>query len=242
MKRYKFIEQYPPHLKKLRRYAEKILGSYDDADEVVASCITEFLEKKTYQRIEGNLSGFLSKAIRLRCHTEKLKQMRRESTVARLPDFDYDDGQAVSIRTLVKEELLVECPFCFKANLNEYGACAMCGTIVPSHYRTQSNVIRMDEESLSMDIDFNKQIDVAKALARLEPKEQMIIKATILGNETFETVSVLTGYDRMNLWRTWVTAKRKLQGYLSEYAPRTLGKRGPEALKRAVNLAIESTR
>jgi hypothetical protein len=104
----------------------------------------------------------------------------------------------------------------------------------------------MDQESLAIDIDFNKQIDVAKAIDRLTPKERMIVKATILGNETFETVSALTGYDRMNLWRTWIEAKRKLQGYLLEYndnkLPVRLGKKGPEALKRAVNLAIESTR
>jgi hypothetical protein len=98
----------------------------------------------------------------------------------------------------------------------------------------------MDQESLSMDIDFNKQLDIEKAITRLSPKEQLVVRCFVMGNETLDTLAHFSHYERLNLWRTWGEAKKKLQGYLTEYEPNKLGKTPLHALQEAVKSSMES--
>jgi len=76
----------------------------------------------------------------------------------------------------------------------------------------------MDKYALSMEFNFNKQLDIAKAVSQLTPKEQLVVNAIGLGNETLASLSEFSLYERQNLWRTWATAKDKLRALLNEYA------------------------
>ena len=239
MRRDRFLEQYPKHLAAMRKTAQKQL-EYDDAEEEISRVINRVLKRRTYKQVHvSKLKAFLVKAIYLRVTSVIINQQTRNQTVARLPEDS--DLSYVFIESNHEESALVECPFCFKANLNEYGACAMCGTIVPSHYRTPQNTIKMDQESLAVEFDFNRQIDVAKAVARLEPKEQIVVRLVGLGNETLDSIAELSPYTRDQLHNAWLKAKQKLQTYLHEYDDRPLSKRSQTAFYTALKKSIDST-
>ena len=110
----------------------------------------------------------------------------------------------------------------------------MCQTIVPSYTRIHRNVFTMTKESLAVEFDFNKQIDVHKAIKRLTPFEQKVVKAIGLGEETLESFGELSGKKRMTIWRTWLEAKVKLQEYLDEYNPKNVSTRSPLAFHKAI--------
>jgi hypothetical protein len=223
----------------MRKTAQKQLD-YDEAEEEISRVINRILKHRTYKQIHvSKLKAFLGKAIYLQVTSVVLNQQHRTQTVTRLPEDS--DLPYVFIETRYEEPVLVECPFCFRANLNQYGACAMCGTIVPSHYRTPQNTIRMDHESLAVEFDFNRQIDVARAIARLEPKEQMVVRLVGLGHETLDSVAELQPYTRDQLHTTWLKAKQKLQRYLHEYDERALSKKTPSEFSHALKRAIDST-
>ena len=127
-----------------------------------------------------------------------------------------------------------ECPFCFKAKLNQYGACALCHTILSSPARVQKKSYSISKESLAVEFDFNTSLDVQKAVARLTPYEQRVVKAVGLGNDSLESFALDNQVSKTSLVRTWVIAKAKLQEYLDEYTPKGLSKRGTKAFQRAL--------
>lgn len=223
MRKDRFLEAYPHYMNALRSAMCNM--DYDEAQDVLSLCITKMLKRKTYLCVKPDkLRSFLLTNVRFERLAFLKAKLQDENRTSRFPDSDTD-ATKVQVLTPVVEDLIVECPFCFKANLNQYGACAMCHTIVPSHYRTNRNTIRMTEESLAVEFDFNKMIDVQNAVARLSPYEQEVVKAIGLGNESLETFADMQGINRQKLWRVWATAKVKLQGMLEEYAPESLSKR-----------------
>jgi hypothetical protein len=246
MRKDRFLEQFAEHLPYLRVIAQKTGLDYDNSCEVVSQCFEAVLSAKRYTSVESSkLKAFLSKAVVFASQHHKRDELRRSIDCARLPDPDVsymaDSKVEVEHRFTLDAIDETECPFCFQANLNEYGACMLCHTIVPSHRRVQRNVITMTEESLAVAFDFNTKIDVQNAIAKLTPFEQQVVIAIGTGRETLDSFGEISTNGRMSIWRTWVEAKAKLQEYLSEYAPEGLSKRGENAFRKAAQ-SIEKAR
>jgi DNA-directed RNA polymerase specialized sigma24 family protein len=238
MRKDRFLEAYAEYLLYLHKIAAKAGLDYDEASEVVSKCSESLLETKKYVAITPNkLKAFLHVAIRYAIQNYKRGEAMDNVNCARLPDPELTrlaDSQVLitSVVPIIEEE--TECPFCFKALLNEYGACALCHTILPSSRRRHRTVVQMKLESLSVEFDFNTKIDVQKAIARLTPFEQRVVFAVGLGNETVDSFGDISDSHRMRIWRTWAEAKVKLQEYLKEYAPKKLSKRGEGAFRKAL--------
>lgn len=240
MRKYRFLEQYPRHMDAMRKIARKTLD-YDEADEAISRAIKKILRRRSYRKIQpGKLRSFLCTAALQSRMDQNATIETREKFVSRFPD----DNDVATLETEIEyEEKIIECPFCFQVNLTFTiygdGVCNMCNTIVPSHYRTPRNTIRIDQ--LAVEFDFNKQIDVAKAVNQLSPKEQMVVRAIGLGNDSLESLEQFSGYERNDLWRTWGKAKAKLQELLSVYGENHRGKKHPDAFRRALEKAINTT-
>ncbi len=240
MRKSRFVLQYPKHMQAMRQVARWPNLDYDDGEEIVATCIDHMLKKRTYLKVKPTmLRGFLRSRIRYERMDFLKAKLDEALRVSRLPEEEFD-ASSVPVVMQHEEVIILECPFCFKANLNEYGACAMCHTIVPSHYRTQRNTISMSEESLAVEFDFNTKVDVAKAIAQLTQYEQEVVKAIGLGNETLETFADLNNVNRQKLWRTWVNAKYKLQMLLDEYNPRGVAEKSKIAIIRTLQAVVNT--
>lgn len=245
MRKDRFVEQFKTHLPYLRNIAMKAGLDYDDANEAVGQCVTGLFNSKKYCIIEpAKLKAFLYARIRFTVQHYKRDEVNHKVECARLadPEFTYTADSKVNMSTVVALEPIVEveCPFCFHANLNEYGACHMCHTIVPSHIRVHRNTIVMTEESLAVEFDFNTKIDVEKAIARLTPFEQKVIRACGLGNESLESFALDTAFSKTTIVRVWLEAKAKLQESLSEYATNSKH-RSTESFRKAVRYALPKT-
>lgn len=243
MRKDRFFEAFAEHLPYLRNVARKSGLNYDEADEVIAKCSERMLKIKKYLDIAPDkLKTFLHARIRFGVQHYKRDEAQRKIDCARLadPELNYLAESEVTIRHAVIEPPDVECPFCFSANLNEYGACAMCHTIVPSHRMLHREVIAFTQESLAVEFDFNQKIDVQNAIAKLTPYEQKLVTAFGLGNESFESFEEMSGHAHSTLARDWVRVKAKLQELLYEYSPEPLSKRGVNAFRKAVQ-SIEKT-
>lgn len=118
-----------------------------------------------------------------------------------------------------------------------HGGCKECHTILPSNAPIRRNILRMDEVSLAVEFDYAKQIDIQKALAQLTEREQTVVKAVVMGEESLASLSELTGISSPTLWRSWLVAKEKLQGFLREYAEGSCPKRPLDRIQRALNPA-----
>jgi len=234
----RYIKHFTKHLPFLHNLAMKSGLNYYEADEVVSKCSMNILTNKKYSAVETRkLKTFLRVALRFEVQHYKRSELQRDNTCSRLPEVDEwwmehtVKVPHVAVLELVEER---ECPFCFQANLNEYGACHMCHTILPSHIRIQKSNIGYSEESLSVEFDFNTTLDVAKAVARLTPFEQRVVKAVGLGNESLESFALDINVSKTSLVRTWVEAKVKLQWYLREYAPKRVSKKDKSAFREAL--------
>lgn len=229
MRRDRYLEQFTLFLPYLRNVAMKLGLDYDEASEVIGICAEEMLSNKLYvERTPHKLKAFLRQHIRFAAKDFIKRKETRRIQEPRLLDSEqpgFDSTVAVAnvvLCDLVSER---ECPFCFHLTLNEYGACYMCHTIVPSHIRTQHNTITLSEESLAVVFDFNTRLDIQNAIAQLEPFEQRVVIAIGLGNETLDSFSDIYPQQRMRIWRTWIEAKGKLQELLQEYSSKRLSKR-----------------
>lgn len=241
MRRDRYFQQLEEHLPYLRKFAMSAGLDKDEANDVLSKCLLDAVEKKKYVSIDPpRLKAFLRSTIRYGIRHFKETQLRERVSLPRLSDCAADlvDDEPSSLLLTHTAELPpieeVECPFCFQANLNEYGACSMCHTILPSSIVVQRKGYAYSLESLAVEFDFNTVIDVQNAVQRLTPFEQKVVKAVGLGNETLESFSGYNGRSLSSVGRTWMIAKEKLQDYLKEYAPKGLSKRGENAFRRAL--------
>jgi predicted DNA-binding protein (UPF0251 family) len=113
-------------------------------------------------------------------------------------------------------DLEVECPFCFHDFLNLHGACKACGTIL-GHGKSMREQFRLDAVGYGVDPEYDKKLDVDKAINRLDEQEQRLVRLVMRGEETLEEFAAMTNTNRMNLWRIWVRARAKLQNMLKIY-------------------------
>jgi hypothetical protein len=221
MRRDRYLENFERHILMLQKLAMASGISYDDAREVVSQCIEELLFKKKYVSVRpSKLKGFLRAHLRFRLKDYAKEQIAKTCKETRLPDLEDKTvpQHIVSVLHEIEVEPVVqECPFCFRNDLNEYGACSLCHTIVPSHVLLQRKYIAITEESLACEFDFHTALDIQKAVSQLTLFEQRVVNAVILGNETLESFAFDSAYSRQSLTRVWAVAKQKLQVYLAEY-------------------------
>ena len=238
MRKDRFMEYYGNHAPYLRTVLTKRGVDYDDAGDILSECLERLVRKKVYKRIKAKaLKGFLRSAIVWsRGHYDEKIEARRAMTPSITETIEKQSNTLkIQQRVAIPDEIIteVECPFCFKNNLNEYGACNMCHTILPTHKRTRRNVIVMDEISLAVRFDFAKQIDIQNAIKKLTPAEQRVVIAVGLGNETLDSFTEISEYTRPTIYRTWLTAKAKLQVLLREYNTGKVVQRGEKATRAA---------
>jgi len=228
MRRDRFVEQYQQYVPHLISYGKKCGLTYDESNDVLGECIARMLKNKTYVSIEPPyaVKAYMHTAIYFKALEFRESATTKGQTTVRFPDPEIagTDPEYVTVLNQFLSEIIAECPFCFIAHLNEYGACAMCGTIVPSHYRNAANVIRMTEASLAVVFEYDTHLDVRNAVAQLTPYEQMVVKAIGMGNETLDSLALSSNINRMALSRTWLKAKEKLQGLLHEYGQDSVSK------------------
>ncbi len=238
MKRSRFVLQYPPLLPMLRKVLTHSGLDYADISDVVSSVTSRILREKTYLKIEAaKLRGFLVTAIKLGAKECQRNHNRRQKRFKRLPD---DGEDSMLVETALTETEAMECPFCHKGVLNMFGACAECHTILPSSAHVRRTVLRMDEVSLAVDFQYDRKLDVAKAIARLSEREQTVVKACAMGQESLASLSQITGLSGPTLWRAWCDAKAKLQYFLSEYASEHVSKHTPVQFQRALDAATRA--
>lgn len=234
MRRDRFLKLHTEYASMLHKKARQWLD-YDDACEVVAQMLRRIIENKVYKRVSiARLEGFLVKNLRFNIREFMKANGDKHVSLDHVKDA-MSESSTVTVGYPV-DLPLVECPFCFKANLNQYGACLMCHTIVPAHMSLHRRQMYLEELSLAISFDFNTPIDVGRAIEQLTPREQLVVKAIGLGNESLESLAALSGTGATSLWRTWLTAKAKLQESLKEYADKPLSKRGEKAFSHALQV------
>src|SRR5437899_3226735 len=105
MRRDRFLEQYPHHLKAMRKVAQKTLD-YDDADDAVSACIRKILSNKTYHKIEAaKLRGFLCSSVYFKRLEIARANRQRKLVMTRLPDEDVEDGNVI-VETVYENQYL----------------------------------------------------------------------------------------------------------------------------------------
>lgn len=234
MRRDRFLKLHKDYAAMLHQKARHWLD-YDDSREVVAQMTRRLLENKVYKRIAvTKLEGFLVRNLVFNVREFMKANANKPVSLDHVKD-SFPENSSVAIGYPVNMPL-VECPFCFKADLNQYGGCALCYTIVPSHMTLHRKQMYLEELSLAVSFDFNTPIDVQRAIAKLSPREQMVVKAIGLGNESLESLSEITKQNGQTLWRAWLSAKEKLQESLKEYAEKPLSKRGEKAFSHALQV------
>lgn len=247
MRRDRFLDAFARYLPYLRELALQQSGlHYDDANEAIGRCIKRLLVTKKYVEIEpSKLKAFLYATLRFDIKSYLRSEAKKKLDCARLPDpeqdFTADSKVKVNHAVLCEAIDKMDCPFCYLAWLNKYGACALCHTILPRNKQLQKEVIVMTEESLAVTFDFNTKIDVQNAIAKLTPYEQRLVLAIGMGNESLESFAELSDRHFTTIGRDWVRVKAKLQELLSDYAPGKLSKRGNSAFRKAVQ-SIEKTK
>lgn len=227
-----FERLLPQHFAAMRQAALRFVHDYDDAQDAVSEATERFRRLKVYAK--GNASalrGRLVQYARWAALNYKAKARGRSKHMSRIPE---DTHEALRVPTPVIEET-TECPFCHKGDLNEYGACGLCHTIVPREIHMKRNGVVMQHMDLAVDFEYEKKADVAKALAKLTPLEQAVTRLVIMGNETLGSCAELLSTNPTNLCRVWATAKQKLQAHLLEYAEVRVVQKPARALKSALS-------
>lgn len=236
MRRYEYDELAPKHLGAMRRSLRSSGLDHDEINDIVSKAIVDFRAKKKFKKCTAaKLKMWLCQATRWGASAYKRKSANRAKYMTRLPedvaDFDFLHVPVTDMMPVT------ECPFCFSGNLNEYGACKLCHTILPRDISGLKRRVSLAACSLAVTYEYEKQADVAKALARLTPLEQRVVKACIMGNETLEGWAEIEGVSKTSMWRVWAEAKEKLQGYLGDYVRSKARQKPLSTMRRALDAA-----
>lgn len=232
----RYTERYRSNI--VNRLSEKI--GYDVACELFSATILNILDSKKFIKIKtGKVRAYLHRAMRYRFNGYLHKQTHKQATVVRLPDTDMlgDDSDSLWYVSGYDETVAIECPFCHNGELNMYGACGLCYTILPtSRIIRRSDGVRMEHASLAVEFDYDKMLDVHKAIQQLDPLEQIVVKAIGMGHESLESLSALTHVHPKSLWKKWWKAKVKLQKLLRQYAQKPVSTHTPKQFTHALQV------
>lgn len=218
-------------LKAIETYKEqivKLLATKTDKDEVqdaLHNMVEHHLEKKQYVRIphetiDNKMKGYLMQATQWEIGKLLRKKNSEGHFVFHLVEEETEEESSHTISCL-KEELdlknLLECPFCHIGVLNQYGACALCHTILGTEHGTRkSYTLEKMVESICPDLSMFADVNIA--MSKLSDIEQKVVQHIVQGNESLENLAELMRIPRTQLWRIWTHAKSALQQELFEYS------------------------
>lgn len=202
----------------MRRSVRRNRVSTDLVNDAVSEVIAECFEKNLYLKFNAaKVKGVLCRRTQWKLFEIRKREERRAKHVLRLPEEEFNNVEA----QVTHEDEITTCPFCHQGDLNMYGACVKCHTVLPSNLLGKRTVLSLEEVDLSVSFDYEKESDVKKALATLTDRERQIVQHFVLGHETLEGLAEMLGGSATSLWRQWLVARSKLQTALADYA--TLG-------------------
>jgi hypothetical protein len=236
MRKDRFIKLLGSYLPRVRKSIKGL--DYDERNEVTSQAVESMLRNKLYATVQDkSMKAFVRRAIQFQRQKFLRSEQQRKQVFKRMPE--EQDTDFLLIQEDRPEEEITRCPFCFDHDLNQYGACANCHTILPSHLCVHKKDTGFELLPLSVDLHYDRQTDVRNAFNLLLPHEQAVVKAIIVGNENFGTLSSIAelGDTPWDIRKIWLQAKAKLQARLSDYARKTVQKHGGESILRALNYA-----
>lgn len=234
MKKANFIKAIEKYHSKVAAGLPKSGIDPDTAQDAVQEMFAALIANKAYNNLEYEaidwriLSYFKSSA---RSHVKDImvKQVRDNDIFVSIEsESEKERDEKADVRDRVKDPKA--CPYCFaditinpaldrlELSLRTHNnACETCGTIVGRGKSVREH-ISIDEADLASFPDLDMSIDVANAVAALEPLEQKVVRAIANNTDTLDGLADMYGMSRDTLWRTYVRAKKKLQISLLEYA------------------------
>ena len=192
--------------------------------DAVQNMICTVIDKKAYKRIsyeaiDGRMRNYLTQAAIYEVGNLVKQRTIEEGRAMSTTDFENEqDTFALLLETAYEPtvDAIEMCPFCHVGVLNQYHACALCGTILGQGKRLKE-VLDVEEVTLSDWPDIGLMADVASAMESLSELERKLVNHIIHGNDTLDDMSELTGVSRSVLGRVFVEAKRKLSVALYAY-------------------------
>lgn len=233
MRRDRFVAVLYSCIPAMRRCIRKHRLDPDTVSDLVSDTITDTLAKKKYAQIKTDCKAFLCRQTAYNAQEYKRQLTQRGKNMLHLVD-DVSELERFYEDTDDTEDTEKTCPFCHVALLNQYGACAHCHTILANRIRRGKELWR-ELEDLSVDFQYEKKSDVRKAVDRLPPLQQKIVRAIIMGNETVGEFVSESGYSAATIWREWRKAKLELTSYLADYSVHRLSTHTKMDLQAALN-------
>ncbi len=218
MRKYIFAQAVDHYHSQLIKVARQTGVPTSKAEDALQTVLCRILKNKVYVKIKASTVdwrtfAFIRQMVRWELGTMKRHEKHETSVMCPLPEDEEE-----SIASFADEALsvIVACPYCHEAVLNQHGACALCHTILGAGQSMRHNT-RLTEIGLSYHPDLDQNVDVHQAVAQLSPLEQTLVRHIISGNSTLDDMATLSHASRVTLWRTWTEAKEKLKLSLAEY-------------------------
>lgn len=199
----------------------------DIATDIVQNMVARTLALKTYlkiahETIDTKMKGYLMHTTKWEMLDEFRRHTARNSAVGQMLETEDDVEDTGHTRATIMEdpteEDIIACPFCHVGVLNEFGACALCHTILGKNSVPRTQLSLQDMLDVTTP-DLGMLVDVRAAMSTLDHLEQRLVNAEVYGNSTLEDMAELTRIPRTQLWRILTNAKIKLQTALFEYGP-----------------------
>jgi DNA-directed RNA polymerase specialized sigma24 family protein len=204
------------NLTKLKQVLRRTGIPYDDCQDILATVLDRAYRSKAYSSVSPN-KAYEYLASRIRYAVGEYRQAEHDKAKRECPI--PDDLDAPLIRFVESHTVPIsECPFCHRETLNTLGTCGACRTAIPSNAVLHRGTVAIETVSLMLEQDLLQHTDVALAIDTLNPMEQKVVKACIMGNESLESFGQIEAMNRKTLWRTWVKARNKLRAKLADYA------------------------
>jgi len=216
MQQREFKQLVRQSITKLRQQVSKTGIAYDDCQDILATVFDRAYRKKAYTRLsKAKAFSYLASRVYFAAHEFLRQEQNKKTRECFLPD----DTESPLIRFVEEHTVPVtECPFCFQETLNALGTCSACHTACPSYAVLHRGTYSIETVSLALDEDVMQKTDINQAIESLNPMEQKVVKACIMGNESLESFAQIEALNRKTLWRIWVKAREKLTQKLAEYA------------------------
>lgn len=232
MRRYQFAQTLAEHIPAMRVAIRKHRFDHDTVSDLVQEVIAKALTDKQYQQT-SNPRALLCKAMLYAAQHYKRELSQRGKYMMHIVDSEdltrtYEDSESL------ETDEAKECPFCFAGPLNQYGACALCHTVLPDPARCPRQTWE-EVYLLKQEVEYEKQTDVRRAIAQLTPLQQKLVKHVIQGNETLAEFAITEGVGTTAIWRELRKAQHELQAYLADYSVRRLVKHPLSDLQACLN-------
>lgn len=224
MRKFRFLETLESELPNLKNLLRARRLAPNDVDVILSDAIHGLVTRKDHNKFGASgVKAALRRAVLWQAHKYYRDNIQQAAKTVPLAEPSEDQTYAYALnedRELSEDE----CPFCFVGLLNVHGACHLCNTIVPRRAAVPRPQQKMEDLSVIPQLEMTT--DVRRALDKIEPHARMVIEAVIMGNDSLESLSALTGTEKTVLWRSYTRAFEQLKIELGAYQPRRKGKHG----------------